>query len=42
MYDLRDKSYTVLEYTDVTYNVGIEEDIFAERYLRRPPRKYLK
>lgn len=42
MTDLRTKGYTVLEYSDVQYNIGISEDIFTERYLRKPPRKYLK
>ncbi len=34
--------HTVLEYQDVTYNIGLPEGIFAERYLRSAPRKYLK
>ena len=42
MTDLRTDGYTILEYSDVKYNIGIAEDIFSERYLRRPPRKYLK
>lgn len=42
MTDLRDKSYTLLEYADVQYDVGLTEDIFTQRYLRRAPRKYLK
>jgi len=33
---------TVLEYTDVRYDIGLPKSIFAERYLRQPPRKYLK
>ena len=42
MTDLRTNGYTILEYSDVKYNIGIPEDIFTERYLRRPPRKYLR
>jgi len=42
MEDLRTKSSTVLEYSEVAYDIGIPEDVFAERYLRRAPRKYLK
>lgn len=42
MNDLRTKSRTVLEYADVTYDVGIPEDVFTERSLRKPPRKWLK
>lgn len=42
MKDLRTKGQTVNEYIDVSYNVGLPEDIFTERYLRRAPVKYLK
>ena len=42
MADLAAKTHTVLEYSDVKYNVGMPEDIFTERYLRNAPRNYLK
>ncbi len=42
MEDLRTKSATVLEYSEVAYDVGLPEDVFTERYLRRAPRKHLK
>ena len=42
MEDARIGGHTVLQYSDVTYNVGLPADIFDERYLRQPPRKYLK
>ena len=42
MSDLRTKSRTVLEYSNVTYDIGIPEDVFTERSLRKPPRKWLK
>ena len=42
MQDLQKKSETVMEYSDVAYDIGLPEDIFTERYLRRPPRKYLR
>ncbi|MFO7974100.1 MAG: outer membrane lipoprotein-sorting protein [Candidatus Hydrogenedentota bacterium] len=35
-------SETVLDYTAVKYNTGLPDDIFTERYLRKPPREYLK
>ncbi len=35
-------SYTINKFINVTYNLGMEEDIFTERYLRRPPRKWLR
>jgi len=42
MEDTRIGGHTVLAYSDVAYNVGVPADIFTERYLRQPPRKYLK
>jgi len=42
MADLKTKSNTVLEYENVKYNIGIPEDVFTERYLRRAPQSYLK
>ncbi len=42
MKNLRDGSQTVIQYEDVTYDVGIPQDIFSERYLRQPPTQYLR
>jgi len=42
MTDLRRKSSTVVTYNKVKYAVGLPEDIFTERYLRNPPRGYLR
>ncbi|NLD38293.1 MAG: outer membrane lipoprotein-sorting protein [Desulfatiglans sp.] len=42
MTDLKSNGYTILEYSDVRYNIGLTEDIFTERYLKRPPREFLK
>jgi len=42
MTDLRTNGNTILEYSDVKYDIGIPESIFTERYLRKPARKYLK
>ena len=42
MQDLRTKGETVVDYRGVTYDIGIPESIFTERYLRQPPRKFLK
>ncbi len=33
---------TVIEYTTVEYDVGLPDDLFTERYLRKAPRKYLQ
>ncbi|WP_138379238.1 outer membrane lipoprotein-sorting protein [Luteithermobacter gelatinilyticus] len=42
MEDHRSGGKTVMEYTDVNYDTDLPEDIFSERYLRKPPRKYLR
>jgi outer membrane lipoprotein-sorting protein len=42
MTDLKAGGYTILEYSDVKYNIGITEEIFTERYLKKPPREFLK
>jgi hypothetical protein len=36
--DLNTGSKTVMEFTDVKYNINLK-DIFTERYLRRPPKE---
>jgi len=33
---------TLLEYSDVQYDINLPDDIFTERYLRKAPREYLK
>ena len=40
--DLRRHGETVITYSHVTYNLGLPEGIFTERYLRHPPKKYLR
>lgn len=42
MKDLRTKGETVITYNKVKYNVGLPGDIFTERYLRNPPKKFLR
>jgi len=42
MSDSRIGGNTEMRYTDVSYDKGIKEDIFSERYLRNPPRKELR
>ena len=34
--------YTDIEYTDVRYNIHLPENLFAERFLKRAPYRYLK
>ncbi len=40
--DLNSGSKTEMEFTDVKYNIGLSDDIFSERYLRRPPREAIR
>ncbi len=37
--DLAAGSSTVSKFSNVKYNIGLKENIFTERYLRRPPRE---
>lgn len=42
MKDLKSGGETVLEYSTVEYDIGLPENIFTERYLRRAPRQYIR
>ncbi len=42
MSDLRSSGDTLLEYDAVTYDIGVPEDVFSERYLRSPPNEHLR
>ena len=42
MADRRIGGKTVLSYSAVDYDLGLPQDIFAERYLRNPPRQHLR
>lgn len=42
MENLKTGSKTVMEYSKVEYDIGLPDDIFTERYLRKPPRKFLR
>jgi hypothetical protein len=39
--DLRSGGRTVSEFADIGYDLGIPEDVFTERTLRSPPRRWL-
>ena len=41
MTDKERKGSTTLHYENVEYDVGLEESIFTQRYLRKPPRRYM-
>ncbi len=40
--DLKTGNKTEMEFSDVKYNIGLDEDMFTERYLRRPPREAMR
>jgi hypothetical protein len=40
--DLENDSTTKMTVSDVSYNLGVSERIFSERYLRRPPRDAMR
>lgn len=40
--DFQSGGETTMQFGDVKYDVGITEEIFAERYLRRPPVQWIK
>ena len=42
MKNLHTKGETVIFYNKVKYNVGLPDNIFTERFLRNPPKKYLR
>jgi outer membrane lipoprotein-sorting protein len=37
--DLAGGGETVMEFGNISYNLGLDESLFSERYLRRPPRE---
>ncbi len=40
--DLKTGSRTEMTFSDIQYNIGLSDDIFTERYLRRPPREAMR
>jgi len=40
--DLNANSNTVTEFSAVTYDLGLKDEIFTERFLRTPPQQWLK
>jgi uncharacterized protein len=42
MKDLRTGHRTVVEMTAIDYDVGVGEDVFSERFLRRPPMQWIR
>ncbi|MCB1672931.1 MAG: outer membrane lipoprotein-sorting protein, partial [Pseudomonadales bacterium] len=42
MSDTRIGGETTMGYSEVEYDLGLSDDLFTERYLRNPPRRYLR
>ncbi|MDY6905284.1 MAG: outer membrane lipoprotein-sorting protein [Thermodesulfobacteriota bacterium] len=42
MTDQRMGGHTIINYSNVTYNTGLPDNIFTERYLRKPPIQYMR
>lgn len=42
MENLLTGSKTIMRYQKVEYNIGLDDQLFAERYLRKSPKKYLR
>jgi outer membrane lipoprotein-sorting protein len=40
--DVESGGETVMTFSKVSYNVGLKESLFTERYLRKPPRKHIR
>ena len=42
MENLKKKSKTTVDFSSIRYNVGVEDNVFSERFLKNPPRQYVK
>ena len=42
MESVKKGSKTIVTFVGTKYNGGLKDDIFAERYLKNPPRDYIK
>ncbi len=42
MENLKKNQYTTVEFSDIRYDVGIDESVFTERSLKNPPREYIR
>jgi outer membrane lipoprotein-sorting protein len=42
MENVKKKQRTTVSFDEIIYNAGITDDIFTERYLKTPPRKFIK
>lgn len=42
MANIKKNQYTTVEFSSIDYNVGMEENVFTERFLKNPPREYIR
>jgi outer membrane lipoprotein-sorting protein len=42
MTDIKKTHYSMVEFTSIKYNIGIEDKIFSERFLKNPPKKWIR
>jgi hypothetical protein len=42
MENVQENRHTTVTFNSIDYNVGIEEEVFTQRYLKNPPREYIK
>ncbi len=42
MENLKKGGKTLIEFSSIEYNVGLDASLFTERFLKNPPRKYIK
>jgi len=42
MQNMQKNRYTVVSFNSIKYNLGVKADLFTERYLKTPPREYIK
>jgi hypothetical protein len=42
MENVKKNQYTTVEFANVDYDVDMKSDIFTERYLKNPPREFIK
>lgn len=42
MANLKKESHTTVDFSQIAYNQGLTDDLFTERYLKNPPREFIK
>ena len=42
MENLKKKTKTYVDFSKIKYDQGLTDDLFTERYLKNPPRQFVK